>query len=181
VIAESSPVADGPGWWLAFRGIVDRVRAEPLRDLYLEIEVDRAADLDAGQVYWHEVIGAEVFGAGGRSLGHVTDVYRAGESEVYVVGGGPVGEFDLPAVHGIVSEFAPAAGRIAVDEAALDLDARPVDAPPRKPRKVHRWSRHGKGRPAESTSEAMSEGPPPTPDPSPPTNVPPSPGEADPG
>jgi 16S rRNA processing protein RimM len=149
-ITEASPVADGPGWWLAFRGIVDRVRAEPLRDAFLEIEVDRAADLAAGQAYWHEVIGAEVFGTGNRSLGRVADVYRAGESEVYVVRGGPVGEFDLPAVHGIILEFAPARGRILVDEAALDLDSRPVDAAPPKPRKVHRWSRHGKGRAPEA-------------------------------
>ena len=158
-IAEASPVADGPGWWLSFRGIRDRVRAEPLRDVFLEIEVDRAADLEAGQAYWHEVIGAEVLGADERSLGRVADVYRAGESEVYVVRGGPVGEFDLPAVQGIVREFDPAAARIVVNEAALDLDSRPVDAPPPKPRKAHRWSRHGKGRPAGPGS-ASSAAPP---------------------
>ncbi|HET9682254.1 MAG TPA: hypothetical protein VFP19_09465, partial [Candidatus Limnocylindrales bacterium] len=37
-------------------------------------------------------------------------------------------------------------GRIVVDEAVLDLAAPPVDARAPRPRKVHRWSRHGKGR-----------------------------------
>ena len=116
-----------------------------MRDLYLEVEVDRSADLEPGQAYWHETIGSEVRGADGRSLGHVSDIYRAGETEVYVVRGGPVGEFDLPAVHGIVTEFAPERGEIIVDEASLALDTGPVDARPARPRKPHRWSRHGKG------------------------------------
>jgi 16S rRNA processing protein RimM len=152
-IAEAEPVADGPGWWLSLREIRSRTAAERLRDRYLEVEVDRAADLEAGQAYWHEIIGSEVLGAEGRSLGRVVDIYRAGESEVYVVRGEPVGEFDLPAVRGIVTEFAPERGRIVVDEAALALDEQPVDAAPRRPRKAHRWSRHGKGSPTASSGE----------------------------
>jgi 16S rRNA processing protein RimM len=146
-IAAASPVADGPGWWLTFREISSRNAAERLRDRYLEVEVDRAADLEPGAAYWHEIIGTEVVGEGDRSLGRVVDIYRVGETEVYVVRGEAFGEFDVPAVRGIVTEFAPARGRIAVDEAALDLGGRPVDAPPRKPRRPHRWSRHGKGAP----------------------------------
>jgi 16S rRNA processing protein RimM len=146
-IASASPVADGPGWWLAFREIHSRSAAERLRDAFLEVEVDRAADLEAGQVYWHEVVGADVRDRSGRPLGRVADVYRAGEAEVYVVRGGEVGEFDLPAVQGIVVEFAPDRGEIVVDEAALDLDgsAERRARPARPDRKPHRWSRHGKG------------------------------------
>jgi 16S rRNA processing protein RimM len=146
-VASASPVADGPGWWLSFREVKSRAAAEPLRDAFLEIEVDRTADLDAGQAYWHEVIGSAVRSRDGRALGTVAEVYRAGESEVYVVRDGPAGEFDLPAVQGIVVDFAPQRGEIVVDEAALDLDAGPVDARPPRERKPHRWSRHGKGRP----------------------------------
>jgi 16S rRNA processing protein RimM len=138
-------VADGPGWWLTFREVRSRTAAEGLRDRYLEIEVDRSADLQPGEAYWHEIVGSEVLGSDGRSLGHVVEIYRAGEAEVYVVRGEAAGEFDLPAVRGIVTEFAPDRGRIVVDEAALALDEQPVDAAPRRPRKVHRWSRHGKG------------------------------------
>jgi 16S rRNA processing protein RimM len=144
-VASAAPVADGPGWWLSFREIRSRSAAEPLRDAYLEVEADRGADLGVGQVYWHEVVGTEVRATDGRPLGRVADVYRAGEAEVYVVRGGDVGEFDLPAVRGIIVEFAPERGAIVVDGAALDLGAGPAEAPPARPRRPHRWSRHGKG------------------------------------
>jgi len=155
-VLKAEPVADGPGWWLELRGVANRGAAEALRGRYLEAEVDPAVDLDAGQAYWHEVVGAEVLGSGGRSLGHVTDVYRAGEAEVYVVEGGPIGAFDLPAVQGIVTEFAPRAGRIVVDEAALALDAEPVDERSSRERRPPRWSRHGRGGAAGGPAEATS-------------------------
>jgi hypothetical protein len=141
-------VADGPGWWLGFEEVHSRNAAERLRDRYLEVEVDRSADLQPGQAYWHEIIGSEVRGSGGRSLGRVADIYRAGETEVYVVRGDAVGEFDVPAVRGIVTEFAPERGEIVVDEAALDIGGPAEPARPPRPRKPHRWSRHGKGAPA---------------------------------
>jgi hypothetical protein len=79
----------------------------------------------------------------------VIDVYRAGEAEVYVVAGGPGGTFDLPAVRGIVIDFAPRRGEIVVDETALDLGGQPVDDRPTREHRRHRWSRHGKGAAAE--------------------------------
>lgn len=153
-VAWARPVDDGPGWRLRFDEVPDRAAAERLREAYLEIAVDRSADLEAGAAYWHEVIGSAVKDSTGRVLGSVADVYRAGESEVYVVRGGPVGEFDLPAVRDVVTTFAPERGEIIVDEAVLDLEAPPVDAaapgPGRGaagavPRRRPRWSRHGKG------------------------------------
>jgi hypothetical protein len=147
-VATAAAVADGPGWWLTFHEIRSRAAAERLRERYLEVEVEPGVDLEPGQAYWHDVIGSEVRGTSGRSLGKVVDIYRAGESEVYVVRGDAVGEFDVPAVHGIVTEFAPERGAIVVDEDALDLGGPAVDAKPSRPRKVHRWSRHGKGAPA---------------------------------
>ena len=112
--------------------------------------MDRSTDLDEGAAYWHEVIGAVVRDSTGAELGRVADVYRAGENEVYVVRGGPPGEFDLPAVRDVITDFAPQRGEIVVDEAVLDLGGAAVDAPskatgPAKPRRRPRWSRHGKG------------------------------------
>ena len=145
-IVESAPVEDGSGWRLRFAEIRSRNAAEALRDAYLETIVDRTADLEPGAAYWHEVIGAEVKGLDGRLLGTVADVYRVASAEIFVVRGGPTGEFDLPLVKSIVREFAPERGSIVVDEAVLDLDAEPVDRrPPKPPRKRPRWSRHGKG------------------------------------
>jgi 16S rRNA processing protein RimM len=146
-ISAAQAVEDGPGWRLRFDGISDRPAAERLRDAYLEIEVDRSADLDAGAAYWHEVIGVTVRDSTGAELGKVADVYRAGENEVYVVQGGAVGEFDLPAIRDVITTFAPERGELVVDEQVLDLGGAAVDAAPsaKKPRRRPRWSRHGKG------------------------------------
>ena len=157
-ILAAQPVEDGPGWRLRFREIRDRPASEQLRDAYLEIEVDRSADLADGAAYWHEVIGSVVRDSAGAELGRVADVYRAGESEVYVVRGGPPGEFDLPAIRDVITTFAPERGEIIVDEVVLDLGGAPVDAPERTssgPRRRHRYSRHGKGaKPADPGAAA---------------------------
>ena len=159
-ITWAQPVEDGPGWRLRFEEVPDRQRAERLREAYLEIEVDRAADLDPGAAYWHEVIGATVRDSTGTALGAVADVYRAGETEVYVVRGGPAGELDVPAVRDIITTFAPERGEIVVDEAVLDLGAPPVDAAPaaKGPRRRPRWSRHGKGGPDGAPSPDATAG-----------------------
>ena len=144
-IASAAPIEDGPGWWLGFREVRDRPTADRLREAYLEAALDRDAELAKGEAWWHEVVGAEVVGTDGRLLGRVADVYRAGEAEVYVVRGGPAGEFDLPAVRSVITTFDPRGAGIVVDETALDLAAPPVDAAVKPARKPHRWSRHGKG------------------------------------
>lgn len=145
-IDAAQAVEDGPGWRLRFAEVPDRQRAERLRDAYLEVVVDRASEVEPGAAFWHEVVGSTVRDSTGAVLGTVADIYRAGENEVYVVRGGPVGEFDLPAVRDVITAFAPERREIVVDEGVLDLAAPPVDAPaPKRPRKPHRWSRHGKG------------------------------------
>jgi len=147
-IVAAQPVEDGPGWRVRFREVPDRAAAERLREQYLEVAVDRSTDLADGAAYWHDVIGSTVRDSSGAVLGTVADVYRAGETEVYVVGGGPVGEFDLPAVRDIITTFAPERGELIVDESVLDLAAPAVDAPvasTRPARRRPRWSRHGKG------------------------------------
>jgi len=147
-VTAAQPVEDGPGWRVRFREVPDRAAAERLRDAYLEIAVDRSADLADGAAYWHEIIGSTVKDSHGAALGSVADIYRAGETEVYVVRGGPLGEFDLPAVRTIITTFAPERRELIVDETVLDLAAPAVDAPARRnvvPRRRPRWSRHGKG------------------------------------
>ena len=149
-IVSGAPVEDGPGWRLRFGEVPDRAAAERLRDAYLEVAVDRASELSDGAAYWHEVIGTTVKDSTGTVLGMVADVYRAGENEVYVVRGGPVGEFDMPAVRDVVTTFAPERGELVVNEAVLDLTAPVIDVPSdaaaaRAPRRRPRWSRHGKG------------------------------------
>jgi 16S rRNA processing protein RimM len=118
-ITSAVPIADGPGWRLQFAEVPDRTAADALRDAYLESE--GGGDLARGEYWWHEVIGVPVTDTSGRELGTVQDVYRAGGAEVFVIRGGPVGEFDVPAVRAFIRIFAPRRGEIVVDADALDL------------------------------------------------------------
>lgn len=124
-VAEAAPVADGPGWWLRFREAPTRETADGLRDLYLEI--DRPDEpREPGTWFFHELEGLAVRSTTGEELGRITEIYRAGGAEVFVVRG-PRGEIDVPGVRGIVAELAPERGEMIVDLDALDMDARPVD------------------------------------------------------
>jgi 16S rRNA processing protein RimM len=127
-IRAAVPVADGPGWRLQFQELPDRTAAEPLRGAYLETELARDEVLARGEYFWHEVIGSQVRDLEDRELGIVRDVYRAGGAEVFVVSGGPFGQFDLPAVRAFIRVFAPKRGEIIVDADALDLP-RPKGSP----------------------------------------------------
>ncbi len=125
-VAESRPVADGPGWWLRFEEIPDRAVAEErLRGRYLEAE-DARDTPGPDRWFWHQLLGLAVRSTGGEPLGTVTDVYRAGGAEVFVVRG-PRGEFDVPGVRGIVTRLEPGGDGMEVDLDRLAPDARPVD------------------------------------------------------
>jgi 16S rRNA processing protein RimM len=120
-ITFSAPVADGPGWRLRFRELPDRTAVEALRGIYLEAVVQPDEGLARGEYYWHEVIGSAVTDVAGNALGTVRDVYRAGGAEVFVVSGGPRGDFDVPGVRAFIRIFAPRRGEIVVDADALGL------------------------------------------------------------
>jgi 16S rRNA processing protein RimM len=138
-VVSSEAVADGPGWRLRFREIPDRNAADTLRGAYLETVAFPERDLARGEYYWHEVVGVAVRGIDGAELGTVRDVYRVAETEVFAVGGGPFGPFELPAVRAFIRVFAPRRGEIVVDADALDLqaprDRGPAEHRPRAPRR----------------------------------------------
>ncbi len=124
---------DGPGILIRFRELPDRESAEVLRDAYLEALVAPDARPD-GSWYWHEVIGTPVTTSAGEDLGAVTDIFRTGGWEVFVVEG-PRGEVLVPAVGALMVEFAPLDGRIVVDADALALDES-------EPRSTGTWPAH---------------------------------------
>ena len=109
---------DGPGLLVRFAEVPDRPAADTLRDKYLE--ADAPADLPADTYYWHEIVGCAVQTATGEPLGEIDDVFRVGESEVYVVHG-PRGEVLVPAVVAVVLELNPGQRRVVVDADALGL------------------------------------------------------------
>ncbi len=157
-IASAEAVVDGPGWRLRFREIRSRDAADGLRSLYLEAVVLPELELERGAYYWHEVMGATVRGLDGADLGTVRDVYRIGENEVFVVEGGTVAPFDLPAVRAFIRVFAPRRGEIVVDADSLDLrPAKSKTADPDRPKAPRRTGPRRKSSPA--APEAPTERP----------------------
>jgi 16S rRNA processing protein RimM len=143
---------DGPGILVRFRERPDRASVEPLRDQYIEALVSPTARPE-GSWYWHEVVGAHVTTSTGEDLGAVTDVFRTGGSEVFVVDGHR-GEVLVPAVGAVVVEFAPAAGRIVVDADALALD----DVEPRSRVRGRRTTRARRDRERGIVGDAPAQG-----------------------
>lgn len=92
-------------------GIASRDAADGLVGRYLEVE---ARPLEDGRYYWHQLVGLAVSDPTGHDLGHVAEVFRAGDTEVYRIDG-PDGELLVPAVRHVVTEIDLAAGRMIVD------------------------------------------------------------------
>jgi 16S rRNA processing protein RimM len=133
-VGDAIAIPDGPGWRVRFKEVHDRTAADALRGAYLEADVPPGDEPGRGAAYWHEVVGTPVRGIDGEELGTVADIYRVAENDVYVVRGGPRGEFDVPAVHDFIRIFAPRRGEIVVDAAALELGPVRPPKPPRAPR-----------------------------------------------
>jgi len=133
-VTDATAIPDGPGWRIRLAEVADRASAETLRGVYLEADVAPADEPGRGVYYWHEVVGVPVRGIDGEELGTVVDVYRVAENDVYVVRGGPRGEFDVPAIRDFIRIFAPRRGEIVVDAQALELGPPKPPKPPRPPR-----------------------------------------------
>jgi 16S rRNA processing protein RimM len=99
--------------------VKDRPTADTLREKYLEVPTDRES-LPADTWYWHDIVGCAVTTDSGVELGTVREVFRVGESEVYVVVGDR-GETLVPAVAAVVTKLDPPNRQIVVNGAALGI------------------------------------------------------------
>jgi 16S rRNA processing protein RimM len=95
---------------LRLEGISDRAAADRLVGRYLEAPLE---PLPPDTYYWHELIGLAAVDEAGGELGHVVEVFRAGENEVYRIEG-PSGELLVPALRDVVRSIDLASGRIVV-------------------------------------------------------------------
>lgn len=91
-------------------GIGSREAAEPLSGRYLEMA---AHDLPEATWFWSDLIGLRVEDPGGRVVGELVEIFRAGGNEVYRVVG-PGGERLVPALRDTVLRVDPEAGVIVV-------------------------------------------------------------------
>lgn len=96
-------------------GITTREAAEGLVGRYLEAI---AQPLPEGTWYWDDLVGLDVVEDGGREVGELVEVFRAGGGEVYRVVG-PDGQRLVPALRAVVLEVDLEANRmiIAADDA----------------------------------------------------------------
>ena len=75
-----------------------------------------------------------------------------------MVGGGPFGSFDLPAVRAFIRIFAPRRGEIVVDAESLDLRApRSREPDPDRPKAPRRKTRRKAAPPAEAEESESPE------------------------
>ncbi len=115
---------------LKLRGVNTRNHAEAFPGK--ELRVPEAAPLSETDVYYvHDLIGLRVEDADGEALGELSDVFRTGSNDVYVVRG-ERGELLLPALDDVVKQIDVKAGRIEV--AIPDGIEFLKPAPPRKKR-----------------------------------------------
>jgi len=108
----------GRGAVLHLAGIETREAAEALHERYLEAD---PLPLPAGTYYWHDLVGLTVRDPAGTTLGAVTDVFRTGENEVYVVTDADGSELLVPALRSVVQE-------IDLDGGTMVIDYRPEEA-----------------------------------------------------
>ena len=94
-------------------GIESREAAETLRGRFLEVE---ARDLASGTYFWHQLEGLRAVDPDGAPIGTVTEVFRAGENEVYVIAGDDGGELLVPALRSVVRSIDIEGGTMVVDD-----------------------------------------------------------------
>lgn|SRR5690554_6020734 len=97
-----------------FHEINGLAEAEELRGGFLWIPLTERKPLPAGRFYLDQILGLSVLDETGSFLGKVEDVLGTGANDVYVVRGGPYGEFLLPALKSVVFLVDPPAGVIKV-------------------------------------------------------------------
>jgi len=108
-----SAKSEGSTVVLKLAGVDDAATGKSLRNQEIHIPIDRAMGLRGDQYYWHQVVGLRVKSDDGRELGVVTDVFRTGSNDVYVVGAGS-NELLIPAIEDVVLNIDVEQGLIVV-------------------------------------------------------------------
>jgi 16S rRNA processing protein RimM len=97
-----------------FAGYESRPQAEPLRGRFLRVAVDEARRATKGKYLWADLVGLRAETPAGEPLGSVSDILRAGETDVLVVTRAQGGELLVPAIASVVREVDVAGGRVIV-------------------------------------------------------------------
>lgn len=110
VIARVSDEPKGT-FRVAFEGVDSVEEADSLRGRELFVHESDVPPLPEGEYYYFQIIGLSVYTQGGKLLGKVTDIFAAGEKDVYVVKGGGK-EYLIPVTDDAVDVIDVPGGRI---------------------------------------------------------------------
>lgn len=102
------------GFLAKFAGVDDREGAEHLRGLYLLRPFEAVDPLADDEVFYHQLLGAEVTTVEGVAVGEVTEVYPIKPADLLQVRGAD-GEALIPMAPEIVVEVDRERGRVVVD------------------------------------------------------------------
>ena len=102
------------GLLVKFEGIDDRDSAEELRGLYLLRPFEAIDELEEGEIFYHELLGAAVVTVEGAAVGEVREVFHLQPADLLQVIG-PDGEVMLPLIEQVVVEFDRERRRVVID------------------------------------------------------------------
>jgi len=110
---------------LCLEGVAGAGEAAVLVGSDILLQSKDLVDLPEGTYYIFRLVGLEVLGPGGRSLGRVREVISTGGTDVLLVGGQGGREHLIPFARSICKRVDPEAGIIEIDppEGLLELDA----------------------------------------------------------
>lgn len=99
---------------VGFEGYASRPEAEPLRGRFLRVDVAEARRATTGSYLWVDLVGLRAETPSGEPIGQVSDVLRAGETDVLVLTRAQGGELLVPAIASVVREVDVPGGRVVV-------------------------------------------------------------------
>jgi 16S rRNA processing protein RimM len=99
---------------VGFEEYASRPDAEPLRGRFLRVGVDEARRATEGRYLWADLVGLRAETPAGEPIGNVTEILRAGETDVLVVAREHGGDLLVPAIASVVREVDVAGGRVVV-------------------------------------------------------------------
>jgi 16S rRNA processing protein RimM len=75
------------GMLVKFEGLDDRTAVEPLAGRYILMPLEKLAPLEEGEVYYHQLLGAEVVTVEGQVVGRVREVFETEPAHLLEVQG----------------------------------------------------------------------------------------------
>lgn len=100
---------------LKLTGCDDRIAAEALRNLLVQVAMEDALPLQEGELWVHQILGLEVWTTDRERLGVVREVLETGANDVYLVRDRDGREVLIPALKDVVLEIDLDAGQMLVE------------------------------------------------------------------